>query len=180
MKAPGLAPLALGISAAFSMAQAADPASIDWSRVPTKTLTLLYPGQSTFQWLRSPGHPGASVVAQGTSCVTCHKGQEAKLGDKIVKGGPLEPTPPAGKNGTVALNVQVAYDEQNAYFRFQWKTKGNVPGDAYPYYRFDGKEWKSYGAPRLSAPAYKGEQPAVYEDRLSMLIDDGSVPTFAA
>ena len=39
MKAPGLAPLALGISAAFSMAHAADPASIDWSRVPAKTLT---------------------------------------------------------------------------------------------------------------------------------------------
>jgi len=175
-----LAPLALGISAAFSMAQAADPASIDWSRVPTRTLTLLYPGQSTFQWLRSPEHPGAQLVLGGGACLTCHKDAEEKLGNKLVKANKLEPTPVQGKNGALKLNVQVAYDDQNAYFRFQWKTKGNVPGDAYPYYRFDGKEWKSYGAPRLSAPAYKGEQPAVYEDRLSMLIDDGGVPTFAA
>jgi hypothetical protein len=157
---------------------AADPATIDWSRVPSTTLTLFYPGQSSFQWLRSPAHKGASVVAYGTACVACHKGQEAKLGDKLVKGGPLEPTPPAGKNGALPLTVQVAYDEQNAYFRFQWKTKNAAPGDAYPQYRFDGKEWKSYGAPRLSAPAYKGEQPPVYEDRLSMLIDDGAVQNF--
>jgi hypothetical protein len=118
------------------------------------------------------------MVQGGGDCLTCHKGQEAKLGDKIVKGGPLEPTPPAGKNGSLALNVQVAYDDQHAYLRFQWKTKNSYPGDGYPYYRFDGKEWKAYGAPRLSAPAYKGEQPAIYEDRMSMLIDDGSVPNF--
>ena len=178
MKPLRLAPIALGIAAFFSTAHAADPAGIDWGRVPTTTLTLFYPGQSTFQWLRSPGHAGAAVVAYGTACVACHKGQEAKLGERIVKGGPLEPTPPGGKNGAVKLNVQVAYDDQNAYFRFQWKTKSNHPGDGYPYYRFDGKDWKSYGAPRLSAPAYKGEQPAIYEDRLSMLIDDGAVSGF--
>jgi hypothetical protein len=171
-------PLTVIAASLAGSAWAADPATIDWSKVPTRTVTLFYPGQSTFQWLRSPDHKGAAVVAYGTPCLACHKGQEAKLGDKIVKGGPLEPVAPAGKNGTVALNVQAAYDEENAYFRFQWKTKGAGPGDGYPAYRFDGKEWKAYGAPRLSAPAYKGEQPAVYEDRLSMMIDDGSVPNF--
>ena len=176
MRMPKLAPISAMLLA--GAAQAADPATIDWSGVPAAKLTLLYPGQSTFQWLRSSGHPGAAVVGQGTPCAACHKGQEAKLGDKIVKGGALEPTPPAGKNGSLPLSVQVAYDDQNAYFRFQWKTKSNYPGDGYPYYRFDGKEWKAYGAPRLSAPAYKGEQPPIYEDRLSMLIDDGSVPNF--
>ncbi|HSA71172.1 MAG TPA: ethylbenzene dehydrogenase-related protein [Burkholderiales bacterium] len=177
------AALSLGLLCACSLAGsawAADPATIDWNQVPSGSLTLFYPGQSTFQWLRSPAHKGASVVAYGTPCVSCHKGQEAKLGDRIVKGGPLEPTPPAGKNGSLALNVQVAYDDQNAYFRFQWKTRGGGPGESYPAYRFDGKEWKPHGAPRLSAPAYKGEQPAVYEDRLSMMIDDGAVPNFAA
>jgi hypothetical protein len=178
MKWIRLASIGLGISASFSTAQAGDAAAIDWNRVSTNTLTLFYPGQSTYQWLRSPGHPGAPLVGSGGACLTCHKGAEEKLGNKLVKGGKLEPTPPAGKNGSLALNVQIAYDEQNAYFRFQWKTKNNYPGDGYPYYRFDGKEWKSYGAPRLSAPAYKGEQPALYEDRLSMLIDDGTVPNF--
>jgi ethylbenzene dehydrogenase len=158
---------------------AADSSRLDWSRVPTTTLTLFYPGQSSFQWLRSPNHPGSSMVAQGTSCLTCHNGQEEKLGNKLVGANPLEPTPVSGKNGVVKLNVQVAYDNENAYFRFQWKTQANRPGDAYPTYRFDGKEWKPYGGPRLAGAVRKGEQPAVYEDRLTMMIDDGSVPGFA-
>ena len=173
-------PAALAVAALWSATSiAADPSSIDWSRVPTKSLTLFYPGQSTYQWLRSPQHKGAGLVQQNGACTTCHNGQEAKLGDKIVKGGPLEPVPPKGKNGNVELKLQVAYDSDNAYFRAQWKTKNNYAGDGYPYYRFDGKEWKAYGAPRLSGPAYKGEQPAIYEDRFSMLIDDGAVPNFA-
>ena len=172
-------PLVLSISGLLaSPALAADLATIDWGKVPTKTLTLFYPGQSSYQWLRSPAHPGSATVAKGGACVRCHEGGEAALGDKIVKGGPLEPVPPKGKNGTLPLGVQVAYDDQNAYFRLQWKTNAGYAGDGYPYYRFDGKEWKSFGAPRLSAPAYKGEQPAIYEDRMSMLIGDGSVPNF--
>jgi len=159
---------------------AADPATIPWQTIPARTLTLFYPAQSTYQWLRSPEHAGSGALTGGTACVACHKDQEEKLGEKLVKANKLEPTPPAGKNGTVKLSVQVAYDNENAYFRFQWKTNARQPGDAYPVYRFDGKEWKSYGAPRLTSAAYKGEQPAVYEDRLSMMIDDGGVPGFAA
>ena len=169
----------LGIAAFSPFAHGADPATIDWSQIPSRTVTLFYPGQSTFQWLRGDAHPGAQSVAGGEACVTCHKGQESKLGGKTVKGGPLEPTAPTGKKGALPLRVQVAYDEQNAYFRFQWKTNNDYPGDGYPYYRFNGTEWKSFGAPRLSAPAYKGEQPALYEDRISLLIDDGRVPGFA-
>jgi len=180
MRTPRLPPTALALAALFAgSALAADPATVNWSEVPVKSLTLFYPGQSTYQWVRSPQHKGAALVQKNGTCATCHTGQEAKLGGKIVKGGPLEPTPPQGKNASVELKLQVAYDSENAYFRAQWKTKNDYPGDGYPYYRFDGKDWKSFGAPRLSAPAYKGEQPAIYEDRFSMLIDDGSVPNFA-
>jgi hypothetical protein len=179
MRSLKLTAMACAVAAVLSgAAQAADPATIDWSKVPAKTVTLFYPGQSTYQWTRGPGHMGAAMVAQGAACATCHNGQEAKLGDRIVKGGPLEPVPPKGKNGSLPLSVQVAYDDQNAYFRFQWKTNAGYPGDGYPYYRFDGNEWKAYGAPRLSAPAYKGEQPAIYEDRMSMMIDDGAVANY--
>ena len=175
-----LTPAALAAAALCSAsALAADPASIDWGRVPTTTLTLFYPAQSTYQWLRSSEHPGAGLVNTGGACLNCHKGSEEKLGNKLVKANRLEPTPPSGKNGAVKLELQVAYDADNAYFRAQWKTNGKAPGEGYPTYRFDGREWKSFGAPRLSAPAYKGEQPAVYEDRFSMMIDDGSVPNFA-
>lgn len=168
-----VAPLFIGT------AWAADAGSVDWKRVPVKTLTLFYPAQSTYQWLRSADHPGSGAIAGGTSCVTCHNGQEEKLGEKLVKANRLEPTPIDGKNGSVKLNVQVAYDDENAYFRFQWRTHGKQAGENYPYYRFDGKEWKPYGGPRLAAATRKGDQPAIYEDRLSMMIDDGTVPNFA-
>lgn len=154
--------------------------NVDWSRVPVTTVTLFYPGQSTFQWLRSSDHPGAGALAGGsTACVGCHKGQEQKLGNSLVKGGKLEPVPPVGKEGVKTLNVQVAYDNENAYFRFQWRTKNPYPGDAYPMYRFDGKEWKLFSGPRLDKKVAGGAEPAVYEDRLSMMIDDGKVPGYA-
>jgi hypothetical protein len=53
-------------------ALAADPATIDWSKVPAVTVTLFYPGQSSYEWLRTSSHPGAQPVSQGM------------LGDKIV------------------------------------------------------------------------------------------------
>lgn len=181
MKTFRLMQIAMGITALLGgAASAADPASINWGKIPTKTLSLFYPAQSTYQWLRSTDHPGAPVVAGGGACLTCHKDAEEKLGNKLVKANKLEPTPVDGKNGAVKLNVQVAYDNENAYFRFQWKTQNPYPGDAYPFYRFDGKEWKPYGAQKLSAAARKGEQPGVYEDRLNMMIDDGVVPGFAS
>ncbi len=177
---PATLPLALLVAAAFATpAAAADPSSINWSGVPARTVTLFYPGQSTYQWLRSTEHPGAPVVAGAGACLTCHKDSEEKLGNKLVKANKLEPTPIDGKNGVLALRLQVAYDSENAYFRFQWKTNAANPGDAYPFYRFDGKEWKPYGNQRLAAAVRKGEQPVVYEDRLNMMIDDGKVPGFA-
>jgi len=174
-------PLALLVAAAFATpVAAADPSSINWNSVPARTVTLFYPGQSTYQWLRSAEHPGAPVVAGGNACLTCHKGTEERLGNKLVKANKLEPTPIEGKNGVIPLSLQVAYDNENAYFRFQWKTNAAHPGDAYPFYRFDGKEWKPYGNQRLAAAVRKGEQPVVYEDRLNMMIDDGKVPGFAS
>uniref|UniRef100_A0ABX1PN28 Cytochrome c-552/DMSO reductase-like haem-binding domain-containing protein n=1 Tax=Aromatoleum anaerobium TaxID=182180 RepID=A0ABX1PN28_9RHOO len=77
------------------------------------------------------------------------------------------------------LTVQAAYDTRNAYLRLQWKTKGAWPGVEYPYYRFDGKEWKAYGGPRLKQEVRDGKQPAIYEDRVSIMLDDGKVPLFA-
>ena len=181
MKSFCTAPVALTVIAVLAGCAmlTADSGTLDWTRVPTRTLTLFYPAQSSYQWLRSADHPGSSMVAQGTSCVTCHNGQEQKLGDKLVKANKLEPAPVEGKNGTVQLSVQVAYDKESAYFRFQWKTRNPYPGEAYPFLRFDGKEWKPYGNQRLAGAVRKGEQPAVYEDRLSIMLDDGSVPNFA-
>src|SRR6187549_3992999 len=107
---------------------AADPATIDWSKVQVTNVTLFYPGQSSYEWLRTAAHPGSSVVQTGGACLTCHTGKEKAMGEKIVKGGPLEPVPVKGKSGTADLKFQAAYDATNAYFRFQWKTQLPDPG----------------------------------------------------
>jgi hypothetical protein len=82
--------LALALSALVATRViAADPANVDWSKVPVTDVTLFYPGQSSYEWLRTSNHPGSKMVLDGTACVTCHQGREKAMGDKLVKGGPL-------------------------------------------------------------------------------------------
>lgn len=158
---------------------AADPATIDWSKIPAKSVKLFYPGQSSYEWLLTAEHKkGNKAVPSGRACLTCHEDDEANMGNKLVKAGPLEPTPLAGKAGTIDLAVQAAHDDKNLYLRFQWATQAKGPGDAYPHLRFDGKEWKPYGAQRLAKAVREGKMQAVYEDRLSLMIDDGKVKNF--
>jgi hypothetical protein len=170
------------IALAASSAMAADPARIDWSKVAVTKVALFYPGQSSYEWLRSPAHKGgASRVAAGKACVSCHDETDAEkeLGDKLVQAGPLEPVPVAGKPGHVDLAVQAAYDDKNAYLRFQWKTANPYPGTEHQYLRFDGREWKVYGFPKLDKVVQEGKQPGIYEDRMTVMIDDGRVAGFA-
>ncbi len=169
----------LGLVVGFSMPAFSAP-PVDWSKISTKTVTLFYPGQGGHGWLRSPDHKRAyKKVLAGDSCVSCHEGEEKDIGDLIVSGKRLEPEPIAGKNGTIDLKVQAAYDSQNAYFRFQWKTNMDRAGQMHNYMRFDGEKWAFYGGPRSSEKVRSGAKPPLYEDRLAMMIDDGSVPLFA-
>lgn len=173
---------ALGaLALASQVAMAADPTKIDWAKVPTATVPLFYPGQSSYEWTRSKAHKGASRVEKGAACVSCHDSatEEKDLGEKLVQAGPLEPTPVAGKQGFKELKVQAAYDARNAYLRFQWKTANAFPGSEHQYLRFDGKEWKVYGYPKLDKVVQEGKQPGIYEDRMSLMIDDGKVAGFA-
>jgi hypothetical protein len=172
----------LGLLASAAVpALAADPATIDWSKIQASTVTLFYPGQSSYEWLRKDHAKGkgAKAVESGSACIKCHEGDERIMGESIVKGGPLEPTPVKGKKGSVDLSVQAAYDAKNAYLRFQWKTQNPYGGTEHQYLRFDGKEWKVYGFPKLDDVVQQGKQPGIYEDRMTVMIDDGKVPGFA-
>ena len=163
---------------ATASAVAADMPKIDWNKIPANTITLFYPGQSSYQWVRSDKHPGAAMVKTEQACTTCHTGQEKKLGDKIVKGGPLEPSPVKGKNGWVDLNFKAAYDTKNLYLHYQWKTLNAYAGDDHQYLRYDGKAWKVYGYPKLDKSVQEGKQPGIYEDRMTIFIEDNKVPGF--
>ena len=159
-----------------------DSTGVDWSRVPVAKVPLFYPGQSSYEWLISDAHKGAArEVARGDACTSCHDEEDAEkdMGEKLVVANRLEPAPVAGKNGFVELKVQAAYDSRNAYLRVKWKTRNPYPGTEHQYLRFDGKEWKVYGYPKLDKVVQDGKQPGLYEDRFSFMLDNGKVPGFA-
>jgi hypothetical protein len=84
----------------------------EWSKVPAKNVKLFYPGQSSYQWLRSPAHKRAyKKTIAGDSCISCHEGEEQEIGKLIVSGKRLEPHPIAGKQAVIDLAVQAAHDE---------------------------------------------------------------------
>jgi hypothetical protein len=181
MKVLKLVPAVFGLASLVAgSALAADPARIDWAKIPASKIALFYPGQSTYEWLRSKSHGGANKVTSGAACTQCHDESDAEQekGANLVKAGALEPAPVTGKTGSIDVNVQAAYDDKNAYFRFQWKTQNAFPGTEHQYLRFDGKEWKVYGFPKLDKVVQEGKQPGIYEDRFSIMIDDGKVAGF--
>lgn len=171
-----LIPVGLLINTGLSVA--APPA--DWSAVPTHNITLFYPGQSTYDWLTSDEHRRADrKVLEGDSCVSCHEGEETDIGELIVSGERLEPNPIEGKKGTLDHAVQVAHDAEKIYWRFQWKTQMDRPGQMHNYMVYDDDNWAFYGGPRSSGMVRDGSQPPLYEDRFSIMVDDGSVPRYA-
>ena len=104
-------------------------AAPDWSKVPQRKMTLFYPGQSSLEWvMNKPDHSAVpDIVDKKRSCAKCHEGDAQEIGDKIVAGKPvgssktvLEPTPPAGKVGSIPVLFQAAHDGSKIYFRFEW------------------------------------------------------------
>ncbi|MFC3283701.1 ethylbenzene dehydrogenase-related protein [Litchfieldella rifensis] len=73
---------------------------------------------------------------------------------------------------TMPLQVKVAYDEERIFFRYRWPAE-----QAHVYHdmlRYTDGQWVRHGASRV------GPDPAgTYEDRVAMLVDDGSVPEFS-
>lgn len=167
---------------ASPLAATAELPRIDWSTITPGNVVLFNPGQSSYEWVRSKIHQGAHHdVKQGESCAFCHDEEDAEKEIGIVnsKGGRLEPHPIQGKIGFIDLGVQAAFDAHNVYLRFQWKTNGPQPGPEHRYVRFDGKTWKPWGFSRLDGPVREGSMPAVVEDRISIMLDDGKVANFA-
>jgi hypothetical protein len=76
------------------------------------------------------------------------------------------------KELTMPLQVKAAYSGRDVFFRYRWPAK--QPSIYHDMMKFEGGKWVRYGA------SVAGPQPqGIYEDRVTMLVDDGSVPEFA-
>ena len=153
--------------------------SIDWSQIPAKNPRLFYPGQSSYQWLRTPEHKKASKeTTEGEACLRCHKGEEKSLGGILVVENRLEPNPIEGKNGYKRVSVQAAHDKEYLYLRFSWKSQGEGSGSVGNFMRYDGSEWVWWGNHRQHDDVIDDGQAAIYPDRISVMVGDASVPLY--
>ncbi len=76
------------------------------------------------------------------------------------------------KKLTMPLQVKAAYNRRTMFFRYRWPT--TRPSIYHDMLKFEGGKWVRYGA------SVAGPQPqGIYEDRVTMFVDDGSVPEFA-
>lgn len=166
---------------ATGAAMAAGAGRPDWSGIPSTEITPFYPGQASYQWLQSAAHKnGAAAVRRGKPCIECHVDEEADIGNGIVGGETLEPSPIAGKPGTLQLRVQAAYDKEYFYLRARWPTHLKEAGAFHNYRVFKGGSWVTYGSNRTDKAVQAGTARASYEDRFNLMLGDnqGSVAEF--
>ncbi len=118
--APETAPAATQIAASDG---------IDWSAIEGRTITLLYPGQSSMEWvLKGSDHSGARAIKKvGDRCAECHQGEEADMGQRIVTGEKLEPQVIPGKRGAIDVTAKAAHDAETLYLNFTWAQAEHTP-----------------------------------------------------
>jgi cytochrome c-type protein NapC len=103
-------------------AASAGGSGIDWSGIEAAEITLFYPGQSSMEWvLKGSDHGGKRAFNTGDRCFDCHEEEEVDIGDLIVSGDKVEPTPIPGKRGSILVKVKAAHDADNLYMQFQWE-----------------------------------------------------------
>ena len=96
--------------------------SIDWSGIEASEITLFFPGQASMEWvMKGSDHGGKRAFMTGDRCFDCHEEEEVDIGDLIVSGEKVEPTPIPGKRGSILVNIKAAHDAENLYMQFQWQ-----------------------------------------------------------
>jgi len=121
------AALAAEKTAAPSTSTTATESFIDWSGIEPREITLFYPGQASIEWiLKGSDHGGKRAFNNGDRCFDCHEEEEVDIGDLIVTGEKVEPTPIEGKRGSILVHVQAAHDDDYLYMRFQWEDDKHI------------------------------------------------------
>ena len=161
------------------MALGANVESIDWAQVPAQKPRLFYPAQSSYEWMHTEDHKKAyNEVRSGEACLNCHKGEQKSLGGILVEEGRLEDNPIEGKNGYKRVDVQAAHDADYLYLRVSWESDADAPGDAGNFIRFTDGKWTWWGNHRQHDGVIDEGQPAIYPDRLGIMIGDGRVARY--
>lgn len=121
------APATTDKSAAIPADSSTGP-GIDWNSIEAAEITLFYPGQASMEWmLKGSDHGGKRAFTKGDRCLECHEDEEVDIGDLIVSGEKVEPTPIPGKRGSILVNIKAAHDADNLYMQFQWEDGEHAP-----------------------------------------------------
>lgn len=123
------APAATPAAAAASGSGQEVASDVDWSAVAPIAMTMFYPGQASFEWVQNgKEHGGARPFTKGgDNCTTCHGKELKDMGQRIVTGEKLEPTPIPGKRGSIDATVQATHDNENLYIRLQFQAAPHTP-----------------------------------------------------
>ena len=76
------------------------------------------------------------------------------------------------KDLTMPLQVKAAYNGRDMFFRYRWPAR--QPSIYHDMLKFEGGKWVRYGDSEVGRQAQ-----GIYEDRITMFLDDGGVPEFA-
>ncbi|PKH08151.1 ethylbenzene dehydrogenase-related protein [Moritella sp. Urea-trap-13] len=158
---------------AYDMTDGRVKSDVNWENVPVVQKTLFFPGMITFDWINSPAHKGTTKPSFETkTCSNCHQGEEEGLGNLLIKNDRLDKV--AGKPGSIAAEFQFANDSEYLYVKGTWETESPFPGRMHDMIILEDGKWTIIGGD-------KGKNPytPIYEDRFSLMIDDGSVDQFA-
>ncbi len=122
---------------AFFCALNVSAAEVDWNKVEARTIKIFYHGVASWEFMKGKDHGiGATPVKTlKKTCADCHVGKTGEYdinADQIISGElkkskskkRFEPRPVPGAPGFKDVALQVAYDAEKLYMRFQWRGSG--------------------------------------------------------
>ena len=85
----------------------------DLSKAKGKDFVLFYPAQMSWETLLTQSsHSGAEKFRGGKNCRGCHEGEEQASGKLLVADKSSEPTPIAGKAGSIKATLKAMHDAE--------------------------------------------------------------------
>ena len=167
----------------YELHLAADPPRSTGPRFPWSRFRETYPGVSTlYEYAqRRAQERGERGQARRRLHVLSRRGATPKRtsATRSVKGGRLERRRSQGKTGYIRNSrCGSRTTPRTPTLRYQWKTDNTRPASNTSTCASTARNGRSTAILQLDKAVQEGKQPAIYEDRLSIMLDDGKVPGF--